>query len=140
MCGTMGASPQAGAPSRAPLLDDDDAAVFPKLTAEQVQLLAPLWEVRSVAAGGVVDRCQDVPNYDVIVVLEGSVSIVAGSGEEARELVLLRPGDLLAELNIFTGENYIGATGIVREAGSVLAVPADAFRALIGRQLSFGNF
>jgi thioredoxin reductase (NADPH) len=141
MNGPTGTRLHASAALRAPLLDHDDAALFPKLTEAQVQMLSPLGKVRPTAAGEVLFRRHgDVPSFDVFVVLEGSVSVVVGSGEEARELVLLRPGDLLAELNIFTGENYIGATGIVREAGSVLAVPADAFRALVGRQLSFGNF
>jgi hypothetical protein len=38
----MGTSLQASAVARAPLLDDDDAALFPKLTEAQVQLLSPL--------------------------------------------------------------------------------------------------
>ena len=78
-------------------------------------------------------------SYDVMVVLEGSVSVVVGSGQEARELASQRPGDLMAELNVFTGQGT-GATGIVREPGSVLAVPASEFRALVGRDLSFGDF
>jgi thioredoxin reductase (NADPH) len=125
--------------SRAPLLDGDDAALFPKLTEAQVQLLLPLGEVRSVEAGEVVFRPGDDRTYDVMVLLEGSVAALVGSGEDERELVLLRPGDLLAELNVFTGQGA-GETGIVREAGSVLAVPQAEFRALVGRELSFGGW
>ena len=134
----IGTTLQAGAVAGAPLLDGDDAALFPKLTEAQVQLLSPLGEVRSTEAGQVLFGHGD-PGYDVMVVLEGSVSIVVGSGEEARVLALQRPGDLMAELNVFTGQGS-GATGIVREAGSVLAVPAAEFRALVGRELSFGDF
>jgi thioredoxin reductase (NADPH) len=76
--------------------------------------------------------------YDVMVVLEGSVSVLVGDGEEARELARQGPRDLMVELNVFTGEGT-GATGIVLEAGSVLAVPAHAFRELVGRELSFGD-
>jgi hypothetical protein len=42
----------------------------------------------------------------------------------------------MVELNILTGES-VGATGIVREPGSVLVIAADAFRVLFGRDLVF---
>jgi thioredoxin reductase (NADPH) len=45
----------------------------------------------------------------------------------------------MVELNLFTGQGT-GATGIVREAGSVLAIPGDEFRKLVGRELAFGDF
>src|SRR5262249_24209233 len=45
----------------------------------------------------------------------------------------------MVELNLFTGQP-VGARGVVREAGRVLVVPADAFRALVGRELVFGDF
>jgi thioredoxin reductase (NADPH) len=128
---------QRGAAS-APLLDADDPALFPKLTEAQVELLARHGEVRPTAVGEVLFREGD-ETYDVMVVLEGSVSVLVGSGEDTRELVSQGPGDLMAELNLFTGQGT-GATGIVREAGSVLAVPPAEFRDLVGRDLSFGDF
>jgi thioredoxin reductase (NADPH) len=137
MNGTTATSVHEGAASRAPLLDGDDAALFPKLTDAQVQMLSPLGKVRSTAAGEVLFRPGDP--CPVMVVLRGSVAAVIGSGEDARELVSLRPGDLLTELGVFTGQRLDHA-GIVREAGSVLVVPADEFRALVGRELSFGDF
>jgi thioredoxin reductase (NADPH) len=122
----------------APLLDADDPALFPKLTEAQVDLLAPRGEVRRTAADEVLFRGGDA-TYDVMVVLEGTVSVLVGGGEDQRELVRQGPGDLMVELNLFTGQGT-GATGIVREPGSVLAVPADQFRELVGRDLSFGDF
>jgi thioredoxin reductase (NADPH) len=126
------------AAARAPLLDDEDAALFPKLTEAQVELLTPLGEVRATKPGDVLFRAGD-ETYEVMVVLEGSVSVVVGEGSEERELVVQRPGDLMVELNLLTGQGS-GATGIVREPGSVLAIPGSAFRALLGRELSFGDF
>jgi thioredoxin reductase (NADPH) len=133
----MSAAHQSGAAS-APLLDPDDPALFPKLTEAQVDLLARHGEVRPTAAGQVLFR-QGSKIYDVMVVIEGTVSVLVGSGDEERELVMQGPGDLMVELNLFTGQGT-GATGIVREAGSVLAVPADEFRELVRRDLSFGDF
>jgi thioredoxin reductase (NADPH) len=122
----------------APLLDPADPALFPKLTDAQVELLARHGEVRRTAEGEVLFRRGD-DYYDVMVVLEGRVSVVVGSGEDMRELVSQGPGDLMVELNLFTGQGT-GASGIVREAGSVLAVPGPEFRELVGRDLSFGDF
>jgi thioredoxin reductase (NADPH) len=121
-----------------PLLDNDDAALFPKLTDAQVQLLSRHGEVRSIEAGQVLWGLGD-SNYDVMVVLEGLVAVVVGSGREERDVAVQRPGDLMAELNIFTGQGS-EALGIVREKGSVLAIPASEFRALVGRELEFGDF
>jgi thioredoxin reductase (NADPH) len=121
-----------------PLLDGDDPALFPKLTDAQVQLLAHHGRVRPTAPGEVLFQ-QGSETYDVMVVLEGTVSVLVGSGEEERELVTQGPGDLMVELNLFTGQGT-GATGIVREPGSVLAVPAGEFRELVRSDLSFGDF
>jgi thioredoxin reductase (NADPH) len=129
---------QAGVGGSPPLLDDGDPALFPKLTDAQVQMLSRYGEVRSTRAGEVLFGRGDSA-YDVMVVLEGSVSVIVGNGAHARELVVQRPGDLMAELNLFTGQGS-DAEGIVREPGSVLAIPGSEFRALIGRELEFGDF
>ena len=112
------------------LLDGDDPALFPKLTEQQLALLRPLGRVRSVEVDEVLFKDGDA-GYDPMVVLAGRVSVLAGGGEGARELVEQRAGDLMVELNLFTGQP-VGATGVGREAGSVLVVPAADFRALVG--------
>jgi Cyclic nucleotide-binding domain len=121
-----------------PLLDNDDPALFPKLTDEQYGLLAKHGQVRSIEAGELLFREGDA-TYDVMVLIEGSVMVVIGSGDAERELAIQRPRDLMVELNILTGER-VQATGVVREAGSVLVVPASEFRAILGRELVFGDF
>jgi thioredoxin reductase (NADPH) len=133
----MSAVHQPGAVS-GPLLDDRDSALFPKLTEAQVELLARRGNVRPTAAGEVLFRAGD-ESYDVMVVREGTVSVLTGSGDEERELVTQGPGDLMVELNLFTGQGT-GATGIVREPGSVLVVSADEFRDVVRRDPSFGDF
>jgi thioredoxin reductase (NADPH) len=120
------------------LLDDDDPTLFPKLTDEQIELLAQHGRVRPIQVGEVLFREGDA-TYDVMVLLEGRVAVVVGSGDSVRELAVQRPRDLMVEFNILTGER-VGATGIVREAGSLLVVPAAGFRTLLGRELTFGDF
>src|SRR6516162_606666 len=122
-----------GSGPRPPLLDDDDPALFPKLTDAQLDLLEKHGHVRPIQVGEVLFREGDT-TYDVMVLLAGSVVVLVGSGERTRELAIQRPRDLMAELNILTGQR-VHATGVVREAGSVLVVPAQEFRGLLVREL-----
>jgi thioredoxin reductase (NADPH) len=121
-----------------PILDDDDPTLFPKLTDAQVELLARQGRIRPIQVGDVLFRPGDV-TYDAMVLLKGLVAVVIGSGETERDLCIQRPRDLMVEFNILTGEP-VGATGVVREAGSLLAIPAVEFRAMLGRELIFGDF
>jgi thioredoxin reductase (NADPH) len=120
------------------LLDDDDPALFPKLTDEQLALLRPLGHVATVEVGQVLFRIGDVP-HDVMVLLAGSVAVLVGSAEAERELTVHKPRDLMTELSVLTGHR-VHANGVVREPGSVLVVPVQEFRALLGRELAFGDF
>jgi thioredoxin reductase (NADPH) len=139
MSASSGTDRQPSYPSSPALLDGDDASLFPKLTEEQLELLRPLGRVREVEPEEVLFREGDA-GYDPMVVLAGRVAVVEGAGEDTRLLVGQQAGDLMVELNLFTGQP-VGATGVVQEAGrSLLVVPAEAFRALVGRELVFGDF
>src|SRR5262245_27610305 len=107
---------------QSPPLDDADPALFPRLTDEQLDLLAKHGHVRATEVGEVLFREGDT-TYDVMVLLEGTVAVLVGSAERMRELAIQRPRDLMAELNILTGQR-VHATGVVREAGAVLVRPA----------------
>jgi hypothetical protein len=63
------------------LLDAADPALFPKPTEAQVELLSHYGGVRPMAEGEVLFRDGD-ETYDVMVVLQGSVSVVVGSGAD----------------------------------------------------------
>jgi thioredoxin reductase (NADPH) len=125
----------AGTPA---LLDDDDPAVFPKLSDDQLDLLAKHGQARATTVGEVLFRGGDTA-YDAMVLLEGRVAVLMGSGEPERVLTIHRPRDLVIELSLLTGER-VHATGVVHEAGSVLVVPAQEFRALLARDPVFGDF
>lgn len=128
-----------GGQSKPPaLLDDDDPALFPKLTDEQLALLTPLGHVRTIDVGEVLFRDGDM-SYDPMVLLEGRVAVIEGSIDSGQGLAVQLPRDLMVELNVFTGQR-VGATGLVREAGSVLVLPVAEFRGLVGRELEFGDF
>src|SRR5215831_20534884 len=91
---------------RPSLLDDDDPALFPKLTDEQLNLLAKHGHVRPTEVGEVLFREGDA-TCDVMILLEGSVAILVGGGERVRELTIHRPRDIMAELSILTGQRIL---------------------------------
>jgi thioredoxin reductase (NADPH) len=132
---STGALPLASSP---PLLDGDDPALFPKLTDRQLELLRPLGSTRRIEQGEVLFRDGDAA-YDVMVLLEGQVIVVLADAHATRLLAVQRARDLMVEFNVFTGQR-VGATGIVSEAGTALFIPPDSFRALVGRELEFGDF
>src|SRR5215510_10119008 len=124
--GTVSSPTNADTPSA--LLDDDDPTLFPKLTDEQLALLAAYGRVRRIDVGEVLFREGDAA-YDFMVLLEGRVAV--GRAEAERQLVIHHPRDLMADLSILTGEP-VHAHGVVRDAGSMLVVPAEEFRTLLG--------
>jgi hypothetical protein len=71
------------------LLDNDDPALFPKLTDEQLDLLAKYGQVRSTGIGEILFRDGDA-THDAMVLLEGCVTVVIGSGDTERELAIVR--------------------------------------------------
>ena len=79
-----------GSKRRGVLLDDNDPALFPKLTDEQMDLLARHGKVRPTQSGEVLFRGGDA-TYDVMVLLESTVIITVGKGDSERELAIQRP-------------------------------------------------
>jgi len=96
-----------------PLLDEDGAALFPKLTDRQDELLAELGEGRRITEGEVLFRPKDT-GYDARVVPEGSAPVEVGFGASVRELVRQGSRDLMVELNTFSGQGS-EANGVIRE-------------------------
>ena len=86
-----------------PVLDDDDPTLFPKLTDEQVQLLGQYGQVRPTHVGDVLFR-EGEASHNAMVLLEGLVAVVIGSGSTARDLCVQQPRDLMVEFSIVTGE------------------------------------
>ena len=71
--------------------------------------------------------------YDFIVILAGAVTVVDHQAGVARELASGGPGEFVAELNILTGERLF-TTAVVKEPGSILAVPVDRLQEVIAQE------
>jgi thioredoxin reductase (NADPH) len=108
-----------------------DPLVATRLSTEQLELLRRYGEIRPTEAGQVLFREGD-RGYDFIVILSGTVTVVDHQAGVERELATGGPGEFVAELNILTGERLF-TTAVVAEPGSLLAVPLERLRELIGR-------
>ena len=112
---------------------DEQQAAFPKLSDEQLDVLAGAGIVRTTVAGDVLFREGD-DRYDFFTILEGAVALVDGHGTTSeRELAVREEREFLGELNLLTGER-VYVTAVVRQAGSVLEVPAAELRRIMGSE------
>jgi thioredoxin reductase (NADPH) len=108
-----------------------DPYLSPPLQAAHLALLRRCGQERPTTAGQVLFREGDRA-YEFIVVLSGAVTMVHHEAGVVRELATFGPSGFLSELNILTGERLF-ATAVVREAGSVLAVPVERLHEAIAQ-------
>src|SRR4051794_31962918 len=103
-----------------------DTAAFPELDDGQLAVISGYGERRDVVAGEVLFAAGDT-HYDFIVILPGSVEILATDADCA-EVLIPRHGArrFLGEVSLLTRQRpYL--TARVVEPGAVLVVPADVF-------------
>jgi thioredoxin reductase (NADPH) len=108
-----------------------DPYLSPPLQAAHLALLRRCGQERPTTAGQVLFR-EGERAYEFIVVLSGAVTMVDHEAGVVRELATFGPSGFLSELNILTGERLF-ATAVVREAGSVLAVPVERLQEAIAQ-------
>src|SRR5829696_3671062 len=102
---------------------------FPLLTDEQIALLRPFGEVKSVQAGEVLFEVGDA-TYPLVVVLSGETAIIDRSDGSDQLITTTGPGGFNGELGLLTGQMVFAAC-VVREPGEVLLVPPVAVHAAI---------
>ena len=111
---------------------------FWELTDEQIDLLRAHGEVVAITAGQTLFRQGDA-TCDFYVVLDGLVELVEPTVSVPRSLGVRQEREIVGELNLLTREiTYL--TAIVREPGTVLAIPADKLRALVTEDEAFSGF
>ena len=81
----------------------DQQGAYPRLSPEQIALLAGYGEQRPVAVGDVLFRAGD-PCDEFFVIVSGKVAVVDGYGRAERVLSVHGPGRFLGELNLLTGQ------------------------------------
>jgi thioredoxin reductase (NADPH) len=115
----------------------DRNGAFPRLTEEQRARLAAVGKLRPVVPGEILFREGD-PGYDFFVVESGAIAIVEGYEHENRVIAVHGPHRFLGEINLIAGSPaYLSA--VVRDAGEVLQVPAEALRKLLAEDEELSN-
>ena len=132
---------QFGADVSAPLeLDEtpDLQGAFPRLGAEQLELLSGLGTQREVQAGDVLYREGD-GSCDFFVILSGKVAIVEDfEGPHERVVSVHGPGRFLGEISLLTGQ-AVFFSAVVREPGAVLQVPVGRLREIVVEDATLGD-
>ncbi|HVN61102.1 MAG TPA: FAD-dependent oxidoreductase [Gaiellaceae bacterium] len=114
-------------------LDDARDGAFPKLSDEQLAVVARYGEEHAYEAGETLFREGD-PAYDFYVVIEGRVAVVDGLGTPRERLVVEHgPGNFIGEYNLLAGAAPL-FSAVAREPSRVIAVSADGFRRIIDEE------
>ncbi|GHH83694.1 thioredoxin reductase [Streptomyces sulfonofaciens] len=126
-------------PVGGPLAETPDRrGAYPRLTPEQLDVLAGYGERRQVGQGAVLFR-EGAPCEELYAVLGGLVEVVHDfDGPQERTVAVHGPGRFLGELGLLEGRAAFD-TAVVREPGEVLAVPVARQRSLVARDPVIGD-
>ena len=111
------------------LHDPEERRLFPRFTAEQLELLSPYGAREKVPAGEVFLK-QGTEDYDFFVVLAGDVRITRSAGGEELLLTVHHPGEFVGEMSMLSGLPSIASAAAVGEV-EVLRIPVPRLRELI---------
>jgi thioredoxin reductase (NADPH) len=111
-----------------------DAAASPVLSQHQLAEVAEFGAEQPIEVGQLLFEAGE-SSYDLFVVLEGEVEIVADAGQdddgtEHEPIFVFGPGNFVGELNLLTGQRRF-LTARVSQAARVLVIPQPDFRRLM---------
>jgi thioredoxin reductase (NADPH) len=114
--------------------EDQDAAASPVLSQHQLAEVAEFGVEQPIEVGQLLFEAGE-SSYDLFVVLEGEVEIVAvvgpnDDGSDHEPIFVFGPGNFVGELNLLTGQRRF-LTARVSQAGRVLVIPQPDFRRLM---------
>jgi thioredoxin reductase (NADPH) len=116
----------------------DLSGAYPRLSAEQIQILSGYGSPRPTSRGELL-IVEGHPDEAFTVVLSGRVAIVKAFGTPEQQIVRVHgPGRFLGELGLLTGQVAF-STAIVLDPGEVLEVPTDRLRECLQREPAFGD-
>jgi thioredoxin reductase (NADPH) len=105
----------------------------PVLDAAQLDVLRSYGAEQDVSAGDVLFAEGD-ETYDLFVVLEGEVQIVANAGRPGETVIATyRSGGFLGEISLLTGQRPFLAA-VARTPGKVLRIPVAQVRVVMARE------
>jgi thioredoxin reductase (NADPH) len=114
------------------------AGRFPALDAAQLEVLRSYGTEHEISPGDVLFAEGD-ETYDLIVVLEGEIQIVANGGQPAETVIAsYGPHQFLGEISLLTGQRAFLAA-VARTAGRVLRVPVAQVRVVMAQEPLFSE-
>ena len=118
-------------------LDPDDAILFPRLTAAQIEQLAEHAETVSFSPGEILfeQGQRDTPFF---VILSGAVDVIDRLPDGDHYFTQCQPGTFAADISMFTGEPTL-ARGVIAEESSLLVLSPDALRKLVAGSADLGD-
>jgi thioredoxin reductase (NADPH) len=119
------------------MFGDIRGEAFPTLTAEQIDRIRAVSKVRKVKVGDILFEPGD-SNVPFFVLLSGSLEIVQPGLHGERPIVTHEAGGFTGEMTMISGRRSL-ARGRVSEAGEVLEMSNDDFRALVSRDAELGE-
>jgi thioredoxin reductase (NADPH) len=117
--------------------DPDDPELFPRLDAEQLNLLAARGERRDYPTGATLFE-QGQRETPLLVVETGAVDIFDRSTREERYFAQNRAGTFVGDLAMFTGEPTIAAC-VAAERTRAIALSREDLRKLIVEEVDIGD-
>jgi thioredoxin reductase (NADPH) len=120
-----------------PMFGDIRGEAFPTLTAEQIDRIRAVSKVRKVKVGEILFEPGD-SNVPFFVLLSGSLEIVQPGLHGERPIVTHEAGGFTGEMTMISGRRSL-ARGRVSEAGELLEMSNDDFRALVARDAELGE-
>jgi thioredoxin reductase (NADPH) len=103
------------------------------LDVAQLAVLRSYGDEHAISAGDVLFAEGDA-SYDLIVVLEGEVEIVANAGQPIETVIATYgPGGFLGEISLLTGQRAFLAA-VARTSGRVLRIPVAQVRVVMAQE------
>jgi thioredoxin reductase (NADPH) len=117
---------------------DTEAVAFPKLTDEQIALLAPLGIRRHVRRSEILYKAGQ-REFDLVITLAGEVEVVEMRDGVEYVLATSQPRDFLGDVSMLMGTSALATARVKSEEAEVLQVPAAQLRRVLAEIPAIGE-
>jgi Flp pilus assembly CpaE family ATPase len=119
------------------MIDLKAFSFFNTLPSREIEKLRKICRFQKYASGTVVLREKE-PLAEIIMVVEGQLSVIKSFGEKRATLLTLDPGDVYGEVEVLNGTNCL-TTLIGYQEFQLIFIPKEFFLRLIGLYPGFAN-
>src|SRR5256714_4217474 len=106
---------------------DTESIAFPKLSDEQLALLEPLGQRRTLRRGDFVLKAGQ-RDFPLTITLEGAIEVFETRDGVEQVLATSQPRDFLGDVSMLIGTSALGSARVKSETAEVVQVPADRLR------------